>query len=136
MRKSPFKSIQDTEHTDLSRGYITKKLRDLFSNGSLRSLYVLGKFVQTAIESREKAQNLAFTNLTSRGKKSQSLTIFLLTLILFIFYSFALSCCRFCFLFRLLYTCSKTQTSRFLVGRHWQWWYPLTSVVPANVYNF
>ena len=52
LRKSPFKSIQGTEHIDLSWGNITKKLRELFSNGSIQSLYVLGKFVQTAIESR------------------------------------------------------------------------------------
>ena len=49
-RKSPFKSIQDTEQTDLSRGNITKKLRQLFLNGSLQSLYVLGKFVQIAMK--------------------------------------------------------------------------------------
>ena len=48
LRKSALKSIQDTEHIDLSRGNITKKLRELFSNGSLRSLYILGKFVKTA----------------------------------------------------------------------------------------
>ena len=98
LRKSLFTSIQDTEHIDLSRGNITEKLRELFLNGSLRSLYVLGKFVQTSMESRENPQNEVFINLTSRGKKSQPPTTFLLTLILFIFYSFTLSCCRFSFL--------------------------------------
>ena len=57
LRKSPFKSIQDTEHIYLNRGNITKKLRKLFSNGSLRLLYVLGKFVQTTIESGENRKN-------------------------------------------------------------------------------
>ena len=43
---------ENTKHIDLSWGYITKKLRELFSNGSLRLLlYVLGKFVQTAMKS-------------------------------------------------------------------------------------
>ena len=51
-RESTLKSIQDTDHINLSRGNITKKLRELFSNGSLRSLYVLGKFIQAAIESK------------------------------------------------------------------------------------
>ena len=49
--------MQDTERIDLSWGYITKKLRERLLNGSLRSLYLLGKFVQTAMESREKPQN-------------------------------------------------------------------------------
>ena len=57
LRKSSFKSIQDTKRIDLSRGNITEKLRELFSNGSLQSLYVLGKFVQTAMESSEHPQN-------------------------------------------------------------------------------
>ena len=57
LRKSLFKSIQDTERIDLSRGNITEKLRELFSNGSLQSLYVLSKFVQTAMESSEHPQN-------------------------------------------------------------------------------
>ena len=56
LRESTLKSIQDTEHFDLSRENITKKLRELFSSGWLRSLYVLGKFVQTAMESRENSQ--------------------------------------------------------------------------------
>ena len=38
LREPTLKSIQDTEHIDLSRGNITKKLRELFSNGSLRLL--------------------------------------------------------------------------------------------------
>ena len=49
-------SIQDTEHIDLSREHIPKKLKKLFSNGSLRSLYVLGKFIQTTMGSRENSQ--------------------------------------------------------------------------------
>ena len=56
LRESALESIQDTEHIDLSRENITKKLRELFSNGSLRSLYVLGKFVKTAMESRGNSQ--------------------------------------------------------------------------------
>ena len=56
LRKSPFKSIQDTEHIDPNRGNITKKLRELFLNVSLRSLYVLRNFVQTTMESRENSQ--------------------------------------------------------------------------------
>ena len=56
MREYTLKSIQDTEHIDLIRINITKKLSELFSNGSLRSLYVLGKFVQTPMESRENSQ--------------------------------------------------------------------------------
>ena len=55
-RESALKSIQDTEHIDLSPGNITKKLRELFLNGSLRSLYVLGKFLETAMQSRENSQ--------------------------------------------------------------------------------
>ena len=51
-RESALKSIQDTEHIYLSPGNITKKLRELFLNGSLRSLYVLGKFLETAMQSR------------------------------------------------------------------------------------
>ena len=70
LRKCPFKSIQDTEHIDLSQGHITKKLGELFSNGLLQSLYVLGKFVQSVMESREKPQKYVFINLTSREKES------------------------------------------------------------------
>ena len=40
LRKSSFKSMQDTERINLSRGNITKKLRELFANGSLRSFYL------------------------------------------------------------------------------------------------
>ena len=36
LRKSKLKSIQDTEHIDLSRGNITKTLREPFSNRSLQ----------------------------------------------------------------------------------------------------
>ena len=52
LRKSSFKSMQDTERINLSRGNITKKLREVFANESLRSFYLLEKFVQTAMESR------------------------------------------------------------------------------------
>ena len=45
---------------DLSRAKVTKILRELFSN--------VGKFYQTAMESRENYQNWAFINLTSRKK--------------------------------------------------------------------
>ena len=45
LREFALKSIQDTEHIDLNRGNIIKKFRELFSNGSLRLLCVLGKFV-------------------------------------------------------------------------------------------
>ena len=40
LRKFGLKSIGDTENIDLSLGNIMKKLRELFSNGSLRSFYV------------------------------------------------------------------------------------------------
>ena len=33
LRESTLKSIQDTKHSDLSRGNITKKIGELFSNG-------------------------------------------------------------------------------------------------------
>ena len=56
LRKSTLKSIRDTEYIDKSRGNITKKLTELSSNGPLRSLYVLGKFVHTAMELRENSQ--------------------------------------------------------------------------------
>ena len=82
------KSIQDTEHIDLIRRNITKKLSELFSNGSLRSLYVLGKFVQTPMESRENSQTEAFINITSRKKISQFLLI--LVYIYFLFMCFEL----------------------------------------------
>ena len=49
-------SIQDTEHIDLSREHISKKLKKLLSSGSLRSSYVLGKFIWTAIGSRKNSQ--------------------------------------------------------------------------------
>ena len=52
LKESTLEHIEDTEHTYLSRNNITKKLRD----GSLRSLYLLGKFVQTVIDSRENSQ--------------------------------------------------------------------------------
>lgn len=42
LREFALKSIQDT---DLNRGNIIKKFREQFSNGSLRLLCVLGKFV-------------------------------------------------------------------------------------------
>ena len=54
LRKSPFKFIQYTEYIDLSRGNIAKKLRELFSNGSRRLLYVLGKFFRTATNGVQK----------------------------------------------------------------------------------
>ena len=57
LRKSALKSIQHTEHIDLSRRNIIKKFREPFSNRSLHSLFVLGKFVKTAVESRENSQN-------------------------------------------------------------------------------
>ena len=42
LRESTPKSIQDTEHIDLIRGNIKRKLRELFSNGSPQSLYTEG----------------------------------------------------------------------------------------------
>ena len=95
LRKSPFKSNQDTEHIDLSWGNITKKWRELFSNGLLQLLYVLGKFIQTATASRENTQDWVFINLTSRKKKSQFQQCFYLPWFIFICYLFNLSCCRF-----------------------------------------
>ena len=107
LRKSPCKSIQDMEHIDLSRGNITKKLRELVSNGSLLSLYVLDEFVQTTMESRENPQNRAFINLTSRKKKSQSLTIFFTYFGLYLFFTYLIRVVVDFFFIRLLYTCSK-----------------------------
>ena len=40
------RSIQDTEHIDVSRGNITKKVWELLSNGCLWSLYALDKLSQ------------------------------------------------------------------------------------------
>ena len=96
LREPTFKSIQHTEHIHLSRGNITKKLKKLFSNGSLWSLYVLGKFVQTKMVSRENSQTLAFISLISR-MKIIILLIFadLLVYIFWFFYLCALSCWSF-----------------------------------------
>ena len=57
LREYALKFIQDTKHIYLIQGNISKKLRKIFSNGSLLSLFVLGKFDQIAMEPRENSQN-------------------------------------------------------------------------------
>ena len=78
LRKSVLKFIQDTEHFDLSRGIITKKIKEPFSNRSLQSLFVLGKFVKTAVESRESPRTEILSTSLQKKKNHNSLQ-FLLT---------------------------------------------------------
>ena len=78
LRKSALKFIQDTENFNLSRGIITKKIKAPFSNRSLQSLFVLGKFVKTAMESRESPRNEILSTSLQKKKNHNSLQ-FLLT---------------------------------------------------------
>lgn len=55
LRKSTLQEIKESENIDLSKGNPIKKLRDLFSQGSLHSLHVLGKFIKVSLEEREKS---------------------------------------------------------------------------------
>ena len=55
LRKSTLQEIKESENIDLSKGNPIKKLRDLFSQGLLHSLHVLGKFIKVSLEDREKS---------------------------------------------------------------------------------
>ena len=86
LRKSALKSIQHTEHIDVTRGNITKKFREPLSNRSLHSLFVLGKFVKI-----------------SHFERKKTIIPYLLWFLL-IFYLFALSCYRFLFVYLFIHS--------------------------------
>ena len=61
------------------------RLKELFSNESLRGLYVLGKFIQTPSELRGNSQNWAFIKLHSRKKIITPYNFDLSSFLLFIY---------------------------------------------------